>query len=224
MPLDLKVVPVFHTPLVVTRLPHINNKVLVDIVYSLRDAGLLYGGHGLGGLQTQGNILKIDRKPVRQLGEAFAEMIAQLATPNVLQMVGWAVLGRPGDTSLNTPHHHLPYHFSAVYYPKVPVLQAPEGNIVFFDPRETFAGGKPVQLPPQEGMMVLFPSWLKHSVIPLHNATDDRISISLNAIIGPLSDAENYPPHRARKRQPGAAGPQEFDPAAPEQFAYPADA
>jgi hypothetical protein len=49
------------------------------------------------------------------------------------------------------------------------------------------------------------------------------ISIRLNAIIGTLSDAENYPPHRARKRQPGTAGPQEFDPASPEQFAYPAD-
>jgi hypothetical protein len=148
-------------------------------------------------------------------------MIAQSAVPNVLQMVGWAVLGRPGDRSLDQPHHHLPYHFSAVYYPKVPAaLAAPEGNLVFFDPRETFAGGQPVQLAPQEGMMVLFPSWLKHSVIPLHNTKDDRISISLNAIIGTLSDAENYPPHRARKREPNTTGPQEFDPSSPEEFAY----
>ena len=221
MPLELKMLPVFHTPLVVTRLPHINNNALIDIVYALRDAGLLYGGHGLGGLQTQGNILKIDRKPIRQLAEAFAEMMAQLGALNVLQMVGWAVLGRPGDPSLNTPHNHLPYHFSAVYYPKVPVLQPPEGNIVFFDPRDTFAGGQPAQLPPQEGMMVLFPSWLKHSVIPLHNANDDRISISLNAIIGPLSDAENYPPHRAKKRQPGTPGPQEIDPPTPDHVPNP---
>src|SRR5262249_35410701 len=104
----------------------------------------------------------------------------------------------------------------------VPALTAPEGNIVFFDPRETFAGGQPVQLPPQEGMMVLFPSWLKHSVVPLQNAKDDRISISLNAIIGVLSDAENYPPHRAKKRELGA-GPQEFDPLSPEQFEYPGE-
>jgi hypothetical protein len=67
MPLECKLLPIFPTPLVVTWLPHINNKILVDIVYSLRDAGLLYGGHGLGGLQTQGNFLKIDRTPVRQL-------------------------------------------------------------------------------------------------------------------------------------------------------------
>lgn len=223
MPLELNVLPVFPTPLVVTSLPHIDNKALVDIVYGLRDAGLLYGGRGLGGLQTQGNILKIDRKPVRQLGEAFAEMIGQMGVANVQQMVGWAVLGRPGDMSLDQPHNHLPYHFSAVYYPKVPALQAPEGNIIFFDPRETFAGGPPVQLPPQEGMMVLFPSWLKHSVVPLHYAKDDRISISLNAIIGTLSDTDNYPPHRAKKRPPGTQGPQEFDPASSEQFAYPAD-
>ena len=223
MPLELTVLPVFHTPLVVTRLPHVNNKVLADIVYGLRDAGLLHGGHGHGGLQTQGNFLRIDREPVRQLAEGFAEMIAQVATPNVLQMVGWAVLGRPGDGSLDTPHHHLPYHFSAVYYPRVPVLPAPEGNLVFFDPRETFAGGQPVQLPPQEGMMVLFPSWLKHSVIPLQRAEGDRISISLNAVIGPLGEAENYAPHRARKREPGAAGPQAFDPASPEEFGYPGE-
>ncbi len=223
MPLDLKVLPVFPTPLVVTHLPHIDNKALVDIIYSLRDAGLLKGGHGLGGLQTQGNIFKIDRKPVRQMAEAFLEMMGQMGVPRVLQMLGWAVIGSPGDASLDTPHNHLPYHFSAVYYPKVPALQAPEGNIVFFDPRETFAGGQPVHLPPQEGMMVLFPSWLKHSVIPLRHATSDRISISLNAIIATLTEGDDYPPHRAAKRQPGQAGPPEFDPASPEQFPYPGE-
>lgn len=223
MPLEFQVLPVFQTPLVVTQLPHIDNKALVDIVYSLRDAGLLKGGHGLGGLQTQGNIFKIDRKPVRQLGEAFVEMIGQMGVPTVLQMLGWAVLGRPGDASLDTPHNHLPYHFSAVYYPKVPALTPPEGNIVFFDPRETFAGGQPVQLPPKEGMMVMFPSWLKHSVVPLYNAKDDRISISLNAMIGTLSEADNYAPHRAQKRQPGEAGPPAFDPGSPEEFAYPGE-
>lgn len=221
MPLEIEVLPVFPTPLVVARLPHVDNQALTDIVYSLLDAGLLYGGGGLGGLQTQGNILQIDRPPVRQLAEAFAEMIGQMGAPNVLQMVGWAVLGRPGDASLDTPHNHLPYHFSAVYYPKVPALTAPEGNIVFFDPRETFAGGQPVHLPPQEGMMILFPSWLKHSVVPLHHTQEDRISISLNAIIGTLGAAENYPPHRAKKRPPGAPGPQEFDPTSPVQFPYP---
>jgi hypothetical protein len=223
MPLELQVLPVFQTPLVVTHVPHIDNKALSDIVYSLRDAGLLYGGGGLGGQQTQGNILRIDRKPIRQLAEAFAEMIQQMGAPSILQMVGWAVLGQPGDASLDTPHNHLPYHFSAVYYPEVPTLQAPEGNIVFFDPREAFAGGQPVQLPPQEGMMVLFPSWLKHSVVPLHHATDDRISISLNAIIGTLGQGEDYPPHRAQKRPPGTVGPQAFDPTSPEHFPYPAD-
>ena len=223
MPLSLKVHPVFATPLLVAHLPHVDNKALADIIYSLRDANLLYGGGRLGGLQTQGNILQIDRTPVRQLAEAFVEMIGQMGAPSVLQMVGWAVLGRPGDMSLDQPHNHLPYHFSAVYYPKVPKLTEPEGNIVFFDPRETFAGGPPVQLPPQEGMMVLFPSWLKHSVVPLHHATDDRISISLNAIIGTLTDADNYLPHRATKRLPGTVGPQQFDPTSPLQFPYPAD-
>jgi Putative 2OG-Fe(II) oxygenase len=223
MPLELKVLPVFQTPLVVTKLPHVDNKVLVDIVYSLRDAGLLRGGQGTGGLQTQGNIFKIDREPVRQLAAAFAEMMGQMGVSTVLQMTGWAVLGRPGDMSLDKPHNHLPYHFSAVYYPKVPVLQAPEGNIVFFDPRETFAGGQPVQMAPQEGMMVLFPSWLKHSVIPLRHATEDRISISLNAIIGALGEAENYAPHRGKKQPVGAAGPQEFDPGSPVEFAYPGE-
>ncbi|MFT3787854.1 MAG: putative 2OG-Fe(II) oxygenase [Tepidisphaeraceae bacterium] len=223
MPLDLKVLPVFPTPLVVTSLPHVDNKALVDIIYSLRDAGLLKGGHGLGGLQTQGNIFKIDRKPIRQIAEAFAEMIGQMGVPTILQMVGWAVIGQPGDLSLDQPHNHLPYHFSAVYYPKVPKLVQPEGSVVFFDPRETFTGGQPVQLPPEQGMMVLFPSWLKHSVVPVRNATEDRISISLNAIIGTLSEAENYAPHRAKKRAPGAGGPPEFDPASPVEFGYPGE-
>ena len=223
MPLDLNVLPIFETPLVVTKLPHVDNKALADIVYGLRDAGLLTGGHGLGGQQTQGNLFKIDRKPVRQLGEAFAELLAGMGTPNVLQMIGWAVLGRPGDASLDTPHNHLPYHFSAVYYPKVPKLVSPEGNLILFDPRENFGGGAPAQLPPEEGMMVLFPSWLKHSVVPLNRTEGERISISLNAIIGPLGEADNFAPHRATKRVPGQKGPQQFDPNAPVDFPYPGD-
>jgi hypothetical protein len=223
MSLELKILPLFQTPLVVTHLPHIDNKALSDIVYSLRDAGLLKGGGGLGGLQTQGNLFQIDRKPVRQLAEAFVQLIGQMGVPSVLQMIGWAVLGQPGDLSLDQPHNHLPYHFSAVYYPKVPALTPPEGNIVFFDPREAFGGGPPAQLPPQEGMMVLFPSWLKHSVVPLHRATADRISISLNAIIGPLGENDDYAPHRAKKRAAGVGGPPEFDPASPPHFPYPGE-
>ena len=227
MVLEARVLPFFPTPLLAVRLTDVNNQSIANVVYALRNAGFMYGGPGLGGLQTQGNLLKTENLAIRQLANAFQGMIEQAAQPNhhILQMMIWAVLGRPGDLSLDSPHNHLPYHFSAVYWPQVPRdLQPPEGNLIFFDPREVYTGGKPAHIPPQEGLMVLFPSWMKHTVVPLRAAATDRISISLNAIIGPPPGSPDYfPPHRVKRRPPGVVLPQEFDPTAPEHFPYPVD-
>ena len=75
--MELKVLPFFPTHLLATRLADVNNRAIVDVIYALRDAGFLYGGPGLGGLQTQGNLLKIEHRACGRLAAAFREMIEQ---------------------------------------------------------------------------------------------------------------------------------------------------
>ncbi|MDR3637174.1 MAG: putative 2OG-Fe(II) oxygenase [Isosphaeraceae bacterium] len=223
---DIRVGPLFATPLVTTTLDNVDPRKIATVVCALRDAGFMYSGPMVAGLQTQGNFLLIDHPEVRKLRDAFVDVIAAVtnAQDHVLSTRGWANILRKGDASADTPHNHLPNHWSAVYYPQVPALTGHEGHLLVIDPREVFAPGQPVAVPPQTGMFVMFPSWLRHSVVPMRQADGERISVSLNAIIGPRPDAPAacYPPHRLKKRAPGQSPDQEFDPASPASFPYPA--
>jgi uncharacterized protein (TIGR02466 family) len=87
------------------------------------------------------------------------------------------------------PSHIHPNNFlSGVYY-----VRAPEagGNIVFHDPRQqpfllaprtrerNLYNSRNADLPAREGMMVLFPAWLHHSVAG-NSGAGERVSISFN--------------------------------------------
>lgn len=98
----------------------------------------------------------------------------------------WANIGFPG--SRHRPHGHPNNYLSGVYY-----VKAPKGGntINFIDPRAQAS----VMLPPSErmsaftaqkvtidvrdGTMVIFPSWLTHSV-DVNQASEERISIAFN--------------------------------------------
>ncbi|MDR3637173.1 MAG: hypothetical protein P4L84_25440, partial [Isosphaeraceae bacterium] len=72
------------------------------------------------------------------------------------------------------------------------------------------------------GFFVMFPSWLRHTVLPLRETGSDRIAISLNAVCGLPPEAPNMQlPHRMKKWPPGESPEQEFDPTAPVDFPYP---
>ncbi len=92
----------------------------------------------------------------------------------------------------NKIHDHANCLFSGVYY-----LQTPEncGNLMFYDPREARTFYKPsvnnftaytadaVAHQAQAGLLLIFPSWLKHGVEP-NLSTTDRISLSFNYVFG----------------------------------------
>ena len=101
----------------------------------------------------------------------------------------WANINPPGG--YNRPHIHPNSHFSGVYYIKAPQNS---GEIVFNDPRsaahmvmpERVKDIKPpshlwkeVHVDPLEGRIIIFPSWLWHSVQP-NKSNDIRISVSFN--------------------------------------------
>ena len=98
----------------------------------------------------------------------------------------WAIINEKGAS--NERHHHGNSALSAAYY-----VCAPEdcGDIVFYDPRPAPVFSHPIakkpnilnatvnSITPNEGMLVLFPSYLDHSVKP-NLSSNQRIVISFN--------------------------------------------
>jgi uncharacterized protein (TIGR02466 family) len=98
----------------------------------------------------------------------------------------WINKNGPGD--FNKPHIHPSSFLSGVYYVRMPLRG---GSIEFYDPAPARAmigfpvraGGSAtsssVEFKPEEGMLLIFPSWLQHGVQP-NRSSDFRISISFN--------------------------------------------
>ena len=98
----------------------------------------------------------------------------------------WSVIN--GKNTFNTKHNHPNSYFSSAYYVKT---NKNSGHIKFFDPKEVKTMYSPalgelnefstniVRIKPEEGKLLLFPSYLHHSVE--ENLSDeDRIVISFN--------------------------------------------
>ena len=98
----------------------------------------------------------------------------------------WSIINV--KSSSNSRHIHSNNYISAAYYVKAP---KDCGDIIFYDPRNArlirkpktnkgnFLNAELINIKPQEGLLVLFPSYLHHSVE--ENLSDEeRIVISFN--------------------------------------------
>tara|TARA_Y100000590_G_scaffold150593_1_gene172996 strand:+ start:1400 stop:2002 length:603 start_codon:yes stop_codon:yes gene_type:complete len=120
------------------------------------------------------------------LKELFNDMEWDLSKQKVRISSMWSIINK--KEALNGRHIHGNNYISAAYYVKAPQKC---GNIVFYDPRSapTFhhpITKKPNQLnsnshsiTPKEGLLVLFPSYLHHSV-EVNESNEERIVISFN--------------------------------------------
>jgi len=102
----------------------------------------------------------------------------------------WAIINKGGSTNLR--HQHGNSTISGAYY-----VRAPEncGEIVFYDPRPApiYSYPKAISsnllnaqvngISPKEGALVLFPSYVDHSVNE-NKSNEERIVISFNIKIG----------------------------------------
>jgi uncharacterized protein (TIGR02466 family) len=103
----------------------------------------------------------------------------------------WSIINKKG--SFNERHHHGNSSLSAAYY-----VNADEnsGDLVFYDPRNAFTFSHPdnsqindlnaqtKSIAPKSGMLVLFPSYLDHSV-NASSSSEDRVVISFNVSLIP---------------------------------------
>ncbi len=111
----------------------------------------------------------------------------------------WANVSAPGAQHL--VHHHPNNFLSGVYYLRV---GAGSNTIQFHDPRPQIRVIRPpvreligenadmavVQVDP--GTMLLFPSWLEHSV-PANQGVDPRVSLSFNLMFARYVEAMSAP-------------------------------
>ena len=98
----------------------------------------------------------------------------------------WAIINKKGAS--NARHTHPNSYLSAVYYIRAPIHC---GDILFFDPRSAKVNRKPpttkptklnadeVNVTPQDGMLVFFPSYLHHGVDE-NKSDEERVIISFN--------------------------------------------
>jgi uncharacterized protein (TIGR02466 family) len=170
------------------------DQVLLSLIYQLKsqDGGMT--ASNVLGWHSRGNLFEVPAvHPFRELVTAAIAECANALGYNQVPIRPancWANVN-PKYAS-NKIHDHANCLFSGVYY-----LKAPEncGNLMFYDPREARTFYKPavkefttytadaVAHAAQEGVLLIFPSWLKHGVEP--NLSDtDRISISFNYVFG----------------------------------------
>jgi len=120
------------------------------------------------------------------INQALKDMNWDLEKQEVKITSMWAIINEKG--AFNQRHHHGNSDLSAAYY----VTAGKNcGDIVFYDPRPAPVYRHPVakspnilnasvnSVQPEEGLLVLFPSYLEHSVNP-NNSNNKRIVISFN--------------------------------------------
>ena len=151
-------------------------------------------GHQTGNLMADGkepfaSLAELIRTAVADYG-AEADGIAAAfieARPAKWKLVAWAtILGSQGHQSA---HIHRDAWLSGVYYVRLPesIGATPESDAGWLSfgepqPHPTLRADYPTRtLKPEEGTMVLFPSYFYHRTVPFE-ASSDRISIAFDVI------------------------------------------
>ena len=136
-------------------------------------------------------------KHVLNLARDNTQIAADAGTAIDWAAEAWANVSGAG--ALNKAHVHGGAFWSAVYYVRAP--ESGSGQLVLHDPRMPalrmyapmlrFKGAGPEQVArvnPKSGMVVMFPSWLSHSVDPWQGE-GERVSIAFNVFARTRQDA-----------------------------------
>lgn len=180
------------------------NRQLAALVREMEtsDPNFVAGTTTEGGFQTSPELLKRDhpalnalKAHIRAAVQAYAQLLVgqecSVKPPKLdFALWGWAVILRAGHAQ--GIHVHPYANISGVYYVEAPpALLAggtDGGRICFHDPRPR---ANMNQLPrqitrqsaaPVPGDMVVFPSWLEHSV-PAFQGAGERICVAFNAAL-----------------------------------------
>ena len=190
-----RVLRLFATPVIVDELDDAAalNAELEPLILGHRDKDPGLSLSNRGGWQSKRDFPRWSG----EAGKRLVEHATRLASAHTTQPRGrrarwsidsWANVSDSGN--FNMPHVHGGSFWSCVYYVKVG--EGEGGELVLHDPRMPALrmhapgiGFKDVgpellaRVKPSEGLMVLFPAWLSHSVEPW-DGTGRRISVAMN--------------------------------------------
>ena len=169
-----------------------NNKLAQDVInWSKQDKGVsktnYKGWHSTTDMHKKPEYSQLVIELMRMQKEIYEhEHIARYALLGNM----WANINPPGG--LNMPHIHPNSLFSGVYYIKsnpdcgrIKIMDPRPGAQMYMPARKSGNPGKDmwrdVNLDPVEGRIIMFPSWLWHSVEE-NKSNDIRISVSFNFI------------------------------------------
>ena len=163
----------------------------IFITWSNKDPGIsktnIKGWHSTTDMQTKYEYQQLVQELLEMQKEIFINEHLDRC-PRLGNM--WANINPPG--SMNNPHIHPNSLFSGVYYIK---SQQQSGRLKIYDPRPGVQTIMPIRKPgnpgkdlwreayidPIPGRIIMFPSWLWHSVEE-NKSNDIRISVSFNFI------------------------------------------
>jgi uncharacterized protein (TIGR02466 family) len=193
----------FSTPILMRPLPDLaqRNVELQELALAKESADKGVVKSNLGGWQSDQGLFQWEHPAIaelrRHIGEAAFEITGRACGQAVqgltmdMHVNGWINVSR--DRSYNRIHTHPDCTWSGVYYVAVgePEPGIPDnGSIEFLDPRMAVHGGPlpgrpfggPLRVPPEAGLMLMFPSWLMHWVHPFQGK-GVRISIAFNVTL-----------------------------------------
>ena len=194
---DIKVRNLFPVPIFHYKLENYKetNKELLNYILELQKNDKIGNKHSnIGGWHSQNFDIVNQGPPINFLNKIkdylkhiISNEFGWRYVPNKQRIVAmWAIINK--KNSFNVTHNHQNCYFSAAYYVKKPKNS---GDITFFDPKEaktyrfpkiekyTKYSAETVTIKPEEGDLLIFPSYLYHSVDE-NLSEDDRIVISFN--------------------------------------------
>tara|TARA_Y100000590_G_scaffold429291_1_gene541710 strand:+ start:988 stop:1593 length:606 start_codon:yes stop_codon:yes gene_type:complete len=142
-------------------------------------------------LVNEGTPLNFIKKFKDFLKDIMINEIGWEYIPNKQRIVAmWAIINN--KDSYNIKHNHQNCYLSAAYYVKKPKNS---GDITFYDPKEaktyrfpeieknTNYSSESITIKPEEGDLLIFPSYLYHDV-GINLTDQDRVVVSFNIDVG----------------------------------------
>lgn len=165
---------------------------LLELIYRLKQSDPGQVASNVLGWHSKVNLFGLTEiQPFKTIVDAAISEVAQAVGYGNVKIAAancWANVN--SKFASNKIHDHANCLLSGVYYVKVPENC---GNLMFYDPRSAKAFYKPqvsqftaytadaIAHVPEAGLLLIFPSWLKHGVEP-NLSEDDRVSISFNYV------------------------------------------
>ena len=175
------------------------NKELLSYIFELKKNNPVGNNRSNKGGWHSPNFDIVKPGPPINFINNFKDFLKQIITneygweyiPNKQRIVAmWAIINN--KNSYNIKHNHQNCYLSSAYYVKKPKNS---GNITFFDPKEaktyrfpeverkTDYSVEKITIEPEEGDLLIFPSYLYHEV-GTNETNEERVVVSFNIDIG----------------------------------------